>query len=69
MNASPVPNRLAEILASLSWSKEELARVSRVHPGTVQRAINGGQTSARVRARLVGAINERRKALSRPGQF
>lgn len=62
MHARAANNRLAEALADLAWPKEELAQTSHVSLSTVQRALEGHQASARIRARLVGAINDRRKA-------
>jgi hypothetical protein len=66
MSISPQQTRLAELLGQLEWSQADLARVSRLSPATVHRALGGAQTSALTRSRIVAAINAQRAELQQP---
>ena len=54
------PNHLAEVLAALQMEPEEIAEEARLSLTTIQRIIQGGQASARTRARIIAVINKHR---------
>lgn len=59
MSSIPPRTPLAELLARLGLSQDDLAARSRTHPHTVARAVRGEQVSAPVRARIVAALQAR----------
>ena len=59
-------NTVADMLAALHMSPEELAEETQLSLVTVQRVIEGRQANARTRARILATINTRRRAVGLP---
>ena len=57
---------LAALLEEADWTPQNLALASKVSLKAVRRALRGAQASARSRARLVLAINQRRAKQGQP---
>lgn len=54
---------LADLLAAAEMSPDDLAATCQLSLGTIQRALAGVQITARNRALIVAALNERRAEL------